>query len=220
LIKEGTIEPIFLVGLNHRKPQALDTLFSDYEFDFRNMEFIKEGDIFYYSREEYDSAVIGGPFPETMLFKETPELCENDTLRQTFAKRYDRFCSYITVEVIPFVKERYSLSSSLDQWSLGGFSSGGAFVYGYSTDYPNIFGNAIVMSPGGIPDQYDFARSTSNYFIAAGNSDEHFFNESIKYLSEFDELGIPYIHHTYDAGHDFRMWLSFYIWSVKKIYCK
>lgn len=222
LIAENEIAPIIIVGINLREIQPGDSIFGDYLFDFRNLEFFKSEEIFVQKRIKREEPSNNGNLSTLEYcsdFQDNPELLVELGFDVIVSNRYEKFTSYLIQEVIPFVKRNYSVSKNTDDWTLGGLSSGGAFVYNFTCDFPNIFGNAIVMSPAGPYDNYDFSKSTSKYFLAGGNH-ESYLGESLDYIPEFEKLGIPYLHRTYEAGHDWQMWLTFYLESIQIIYKK
>lgn len=221
LITKNEIEPIIIVGINLREPQPIDSIFGDYLFDFRNMEFFADGGIFVQKKFDQKSLEKDQPRNAEFIsdFDDNPELLIELGFAEIVSNRYVRFTSYIIHEVIPFVKKNYSVTQNVADWTLGGFSSGGAFVYNFTSDFPNLFGNAIVMSPAGPFDEYDFSNSTSRYFLAAGDQ-EMFLKESLNYIPEFEKLGIWFTHKTYDAGHDWQMWMTYYLDCIKYIYKK
>ncbi|MBI3136819.1 MAG: hypothetical protein HYZ14_19245 [Bacteroidetes bacterium] len=216
LILEKKIEPLFIVGIYNRHEQPVDSVFGHFNYDFRNMEFMKE-EVLYRSLK--DEKMKAGMQFQTPSVSEAVDSISEPVLYGIVEHRYERFCAFINNEVVPYMKNHYSMAEEKEQWSIGGLSSGGAFMYNYSCDHPHIFGNTIVMSPAGPFDDYDFSHAATNYFIAAGNQ-EPFIKESLNYLDIFDSLKIPYIHYTYNAGHDANMWLTFYLESLKKIYCR
>lgn len=215
LIKSKTIEPIFIVGVYNRSEQPIDSIFGETVFDFRNMEMMKEETVFSFVPEE-QSQTTKKKFPR-YLTEEVSAYVEDSILHDILEHRYDRFSSFINLEILPFLTAKYPISNELKQRTIGGISSGGAFVFSYTCDFPETFGNAIVMSPAGPGDRYDFSGSDYTYYIVAGNN-EVFHKESIKHLNDFDSLHINYYHRTYDAGHEAWMWLDFYLAAVKTIY--
>lgn len=200
LIKQNIIEPIIIVGVSNRAPQDIDSIFKEYDFDFRAKEFLKGG----YDMIENSTAL------------------QNPLINQIVVNRYERFSKFISIEVLGFVSKIYKITEDKSKWTLGGYSNGGAFVLGFTCDNPGEFGNAIVMSPARYNkgDFYDFSKSNSNYYIAAGMYEQPFLDESLRYISEMEKENISFIHKRYYAGHDSRMWLTFYIDSIKSIYEK
>lgn len=195
LILNDDIEPIIIVGINYRKEQPEDSLIAQYGFDFRALEYHKTREIF-------------------------SEIPIADSLVPTNIKnRYNRFVSFFQFEVINYVNEHYNLSSNKDQWTIGGFSNGGGFAVLITQDYPNLFGNAIVLSLAVFTLPYNLTEQSPMYFFAAGKN-EGFLGISLLYAEKLEEKKLPYIHYTYDAGHDFNMWVDAYVKAIKLIYEK
>ena len=199
LIDSNRIDPIIIVSINNRSKQPVDTVFKNKVVDFRALEFFKK----------------------PMLLSSTYELTKDSLINPIITDRYNRFSLFISEEVIPDIKSKYPLAQNEKKWSIGGFSNGGAFVYGFTSE-KNHFGNAIVMSPAGfgMDFSYDFSKTEATYHIAAGLQEEGFLRESVNYLQEMDDLNITYKHYTYDSGHDWNMWLTFYLTTIEEIYRK
>lgn len=219
LITEKKMEPIIIVGIHNREITYKNTVFGDYVYDFRNLEFMKDETLDRMTKQKWLDSRSGKSVSYLIKnIEEAEDLAKDTVVLKIISNRYTRFCSFINEEVITYVKDRYSISDDRSKWTLGGLSSGGGFVFSYSCDY-HFFENIIVMSPAGPGDKYDFSKSTSNYFVAAGKQERYFLEESLRYLPSFDSLQIPYIHQTFDAGHEWDMWLTFYLQSCEKIYC-
>lgn len=198
LILNNKIEPIILVGIHNREPQPIDSLFKDYFYDFRTEEMLK-------NRVEFTS--------EKALKAYSDKIFSN-----LIKDRYNRFSKFITSEIISFLKKTYSLNQSTTKWTIGGFSNGGAFVYGLSTDYPGLFGNTIVMSPAGF-NGYNIEQAKGAYFLCAGTLEpESFMQNSLEYLPIFKEKNINYIHKSYKEDHNSNMWITFCVESISRIY--
>jgi enterochelin esterase-like enzyme len=199
LIDSNRIDPIIIVSINNRSKQPVDTIFKNNVIDFRALEFFKK----------------------PMLLSSTYELTKDLLINPIITDRYNRFSLFISEEVIPDIKSKYPLAQNEKKWSIGGFSNGGAFVYGFTSER-NHFGNAIVMSPAGfgMDFSYDFSKTEATYHIAAGFQEEGFLKESVNYLQEMDDLKITYKHYTYNSGHDWNMWLTFYLTTIEEIYRK
>jgi enterochelin esterase-like enzyme len=206
LIQNKSIRPIIIVSINPRGNLPVDSIFGTNVFDFRGMEFLKDQTIF---RNGINGVSTG------------INQIKDSFLIQIINDRYNRFSSFIVGEVVDYIKKSYKVSKNHKKWTIGGYSNGGAFVYGLSCDYPGIFGNSIIMSPGGgslNSNIYDFKNSQSSYFISAGIHEANFLKESLNYIPLLEENNLKFIHKRYNAGHDFNMWLTFYLDSVKSIY--
>ena len=196
MIIKKAIPPIIVVGLNLRESQPIDSILGNYKIDFRAKDYLKD---------------------EVMLGSEK-DAYKNPEIVKLVSNRYDKYCLYVQNEVITYIKQHYAIKPELKYWTLGGYSNGGAFVYGFSTDYPNNFGNSIVMSPG-MYLGYDILNSNCKYFLCAGTEEyEGFMNGSLEYIPLMQKNNIPFIHKKYKAGHECKMWHSFYFDSIKSIY--
>ena len=73
--------------------------------------------------------------------------------------------------MINYVNEHYNLSTNKDQWTIGGFSNGGGFAVNITQDYPNLFGNAIVLSLAVYTLPYNLTEQSPMSFFAAGKNE-------------------------------------------------
>lgn len=199
LIKNKAIEPICIVSVLSGSPDHVEQIFKNNNISFRDLEYLKFG---------YDLIPNEDFLYDPLLFEIGRE-------------RYVNFSSFIIIELIPYLQGLFSITPDKNRWSIGGTSNGGAFVFGFTSDNPDIFKFAIAISPAhGSISGYNFQNSSCNYFIAAGNREEPFLYESLRYIPNMEKNGIQFLHKTYNSGHDYTMWLTFYIDSIKKIYSK
>lgn len=197
LISKKQIEPILIVGLNPREIQKKDSIIAEYNVDFRAIEYLKIAHIF--------SEI---PIPAS----EVPDFVRN---------RYGKFSLYLLNEVIPYMDKHYSIVQDKSKWTLGGFSNGGGFCMYFTIDHPIIFGKVISMSPADINPpgtKYSFSKEGPYYFICAGQKEENFHQSSVNFMVQIHQVGLPFIHYTYDRGHDFYMWLDAYLKAIKDFY--
>jgi len=198
LILNHKIKPIILVGIHNREPQPIDTLFKDYLYDFRMEEMLKNSVRF--------------------TSEKALKAYSDETFTNLIKDRYNRFSNFVSKEVTAFLKKNYTLNQSNTTWTIGGFSNGGAFVYGFTTDHPGIFGNSIVMSPAGF-NGYNIEQAKGNYYLCAGTLEpESFMQNSLEYLPDFNKNNIFFVHKSYKEDHNSNMWITFCVESISRIY--
>jgi enterochelin esterase-like enzyme len=196
LIETGKIAPVIMVGIHLREALQIDSLNSVSKTQFRNFEYIK-------SAPAFDS------------------IYKKPNLNPILSNRYGRYCSFLKEEVTDYLKANYQLKKNKKYWTIGGYSNGGSFVLSFSAANPNMFGNAIAMSPGFNDKTNGFVfpySSDVNYYLCAGTKEPNFLSTSLDVLPRFKNKKIKYIHKTFDTGHDWRMWYSFYKFSITEIY--
>ena len=76
---------------------------------------------------------------------------------------------YIALELLPFLKKYFPISNKKEDVGVGGSSMGGVFATSLLTSYPEVFGFALIFSPG--------------YFLYSKESVEKYFDESLPKLS-------------------------------------
>ncbi len=189
MILDGKIRPLIIVGLNHRPHQPEDDEFEEYKPDFRGMDYHAMDIIF---SEKY-----------IPLNKVTPSL----------QNRHEKFKNHVLSEVVPHILNNYNVSQNTLNWTLGGFSNGAAFALSVSLSEPENFRNVILLSPADLnpsDKKYNFNSSSPNYFIASGIDEPSFLNTGLSYAKQLDSLELNFIHHTYNGGHEFNLWLNAY----------
>lgn len=196
LIENNMIEPIIIVGINQRDKQPVDSILSNFEIDFRMKDLLKG---------------------EVRLAK-NEEAYRDSSISKLISGRHSKFLNFVGQEVIPFIKNNYEVNNDKTHWTIGGFSNGGAFVYSFACTFPNLIGHSIVMSPGGFND-YDIEKSDCRFYICAGKHEPSgFINNSKQYLKLMKKKKISFLHRLYNSGHDWEMWLDFYIDRIRYIY--
>src|SRR5690606_8737225 len=100
LIDKEVIDPIIIVGINLREPQAVDTIFGDYQFDFRNLEFFKSEIIFVEKKSDLNRKNKSSK--SCYDFDDNPNLLKELGFEEIVSNRYLRFTSYIIYEIIPY----------------------------------------------------------------------------------------------------------------------
>ena len=186
------IKPLIIVGVHNRESQAIDTIFHKYEIDFRMKEML--GDIW---------------------LSKNSELKNDSTILSLTNNRHENFKKWISIEISNFLESHYSTNTK-ENWTIGGFSNGGSFVTSLIESYPNSFRNVICMSPGEVSTSLSSDKNT--FFICAGNEELSFHSTSLHLAKTLEKKGVQFEHRTYSCGHSYNMWLSYYLYCLRKIY--
>lgn len=191
--RSGRIEPFLIIGIHNREPQPVDSILTGFNIDFRSREML--GDIWLTENIEAkeDSAIV--------------KLVEN---------RVPKYCNWIIDEVSDFIIDHYNVTAK-SKWTIGGFSNGGNIVLKLSTMYPESFGNVISMSTAGWQ-TFNFENTQSNYFLCAGIEETNIHSRSIKIAEKIKKTGLIVEHKSFQAGHDFDMWYTYYLDCLTRIY--
>jgi enterochelin esterase-like enzyme len=192
------IKPLLIIGINNREPQITDSIFGDKNIDFRTSE------------------MTGFVFSTEIDFK-------NVNAVKLLSNRVPKFHDYIVNEISNYVIEHYNVTEKIN-WTLGGFSNGGFAVTNIATIFPDSFGYIIAMSPAGgemnkVYD-FDYSKTKSKFFISAGIDEGSFHKRSIELAKDLDKNGVDFEHKSFKAGHDYNMWLTYYVECLRKIYRK
>jgi predicted esterase len=129
--------------------------------------------------------------------------------------RHENFKKWISIEIADFLESHYNLKPKED-WTIGGFSNGGAFVTSLIESSPNSFRNIICMSPGTVSTRFHSDKYI--FYICAGKEELSFYSTSLYLARTLEKKGVEFEHRTYSCGHDYNMWLSYYIYCLRKIY--
>ena len=76
---------------------------------------------------------------------------------------------YVALELLPFIRQYFPISDKKEDIGVGGSSMGGVFATSLITSYPDIFGFALVFSPG--------------YFLYSENSVNKYLDETLPKLT-------------------------------------
>lgn len=196
LIESKQIEPIIIVGIHLREAEMSDSKEVISMADFRNFEYLK-------------------------AFQNLESKYEGTSEWEIMQNRYNRFTDFIKNEVIPFTKSTNNITSDHTKWTIGGYSNGGSFVLSFSAENPNIFMNIIGMSPGfnELDSGCELPENSKSFYYLCGGTDEKPYLESTQLmLPRLKNKNIAYVHHTYNSGHNWQMWHTFYRYSLLEIY--
>jgi len=125
-----------------------------------------------------------------------------------FDHHYEAF-----IKVMPAVAQQL-LKTPLkrDSTVVAGFSNGATFAYRMTMEHPELFGNAILMSPARLREPADLSRLDgyrTKVFLAAGEEglERLFKKNALRIKQSLDQAGIPNTFwHDSDQGHDFFLW--------------
>lgn len=171
-------------------------------------------------RASYDDSVpAGGITPESIA------ACDN-------------FINDLCNDLIPFIKERYSVSDKREQCAVAGLSMGGREALFIGIKMPETFGYIGAFSPAPgllamdhpndrrhegqmtaeemtFPDKY---KDNTVILICNGNEEDMFNHISTAYKKAFDDNGVKYEYYVTGGGHDFRTWKNGLYNFVQRIF--
>jgi len=149
----------------------------------------------------------------------------------------DNFINDLRDDLMPFIKEHYSVSDVRWQCAVAGLSMGGREALFIGIRMPETFGYIGAFSPapgllpmehpndrhhegqlteGGmtLPDEY---KDKTYILMCNGDQEEMFSYISTAYRNAFDNNGVKYEYYVTDGGHDFRVWkngLYHFVWKI------
>jgi len=150
----------------------------------------------------------------------------------------DNFINDLRDDLIPFIKENYSVSDKREQCAIAGLSMGGREALFIGIKMPETFGyiGAFSPAPGLLPMHFPNDRQhkgqltekemtfpeeyKNNIFIlmCSGTEEEMFNHIAAAYKKAFDCNGVKYEYYITGGGHDFRTWKNGLYNFVKNIF--
>jgi enterochelin esterase-like enzyme len=129
---------------------------------------------------------------------------------ELFVQHYEAF-----VNVLPnLAKQLLQVELTRDSSVIAGSSNGGAFAYRMAVEHPELFGNAILMSPQRTRQPVDLSRLgkyRTKFYLIAGETDlERLFKKNTLRIKEaLDQAGMrnSFLHDP-TRGHNFYLWAN------------
>jgi enterochelin esterase-like enzyme len=147
---------------------------------------------------------------------------------------FDNFINDLRDDLMPFIKENYSVSEKRENTAIAGLSMGGrealfigislpeAFAYiGAFCPAPGLMGEnlgiAAPLSPAEmtLPDEY---RDKTFILINAGNQDYVVGDNPLNYSNALKNNGIAHVYYSLEGGHDFTVWKNGLYFFVRNIF--
>jgi enterochelin esterase-like enzyme len=118
-------------------------------------------------------------------------------------ERFDRHLTFAADEVLAFARERYGVSHDRTKIAVNGRSSGGGFAYHAGLRRPDVFGHALVHSPGAtVPgDPPPASGASAHFLIVAGRYETSFMASARRAQAALDALGYEVELTELSAGH-------------------
>lgn len=108
--------------------------------------------------------------------------------------------------VVPAIEAKYGAPPERRLRAVGGASNGGVWAASMALRNPGVFGTAFVLSPGVRPAQHGAARSSSRFYVAAGELEPGFNANAACVAGEIVARGGIATFKSYPSGHDIGMW--------------
>lgn len=121
-------------------------------------------------------------------------------------ERFDKHMKFFTEEVPAIVAKDYGISLAREDRAVMGYSNGGAFSAAAAVRHPDRFGHTLPFSLGIPPTDEKPAGPLPKFHFVAGRF-ESFTVSTEREYKKIQEWGGDATFDSYDAGHDFAMWL-------------
>jgi enterochelin esterase-like enzyme len=118
-------------------------------------------------------------------------------------ERFDRHLTFAAQEVLAFARERYGVSTDRNKVGVNGRSSGGGFAYHAGVRRPDVFGHALVHSPGAtVPgDPPPASDAAARFHIVAGRYETSFVASARRAAAALEARGYQVELTELSAGH-------------------
>lgn len=113
---------------------------------------------------------------------------------------------FLLDSVIPVIERQYGAPPERRLRAIGGASAGGVWTASMALRNPGVFGTAFVMSPGKPPAQHGLARSSTRFYVSAGDLEPGFRWAAECLAGNIVARGGVATFTSYPAGHDPWMW--------------
>ena len=95
---------------------------------------------------------------------------------------------YIALELLPFIKQYFPISDKKEDIGVGGSSMGGVFSTSLITSYPDVFGFALIFSPGFfLYKEEELQKYLDNALPKLNNHKLYFYSGEVGFEAEFTE---------------------------------
>jgi enterochelin esterase-like enzyme len=147
---------------------------------------------------------------------------------------FDNFINDLRDDLMPFIKENYSISDKRQESAIAGLSMGGRESLFIAVSMPETFAfvGAFCPAPGlmeanlGFPSQLEPAELTlpekyrhdTFILINTGNQDTVVGDNPLKYSEAFAANGIEHVFYSMDGGHSFDVWKNGLYWFTRCIF--
>ncbi len=147
---------------------------------------------------------------------------------------FNNFINDLKDDLMPFIKENYSVSEKREQTAIAGLSMGGKESLFIGVTMPEIFGyiGAFEPAPGLISSNRDLPaqiapdnltlpgkyKDTTFILINTGNQDNVVGDNPFNYHKVLERNNVKNIYYTIDGGHDFTVWKNGLYHFAKNIF--
>ncbi|XGV98100.1 MAG: alpha/beta hydrolase [Leptolyngbya sp. BL-A-14] len=128
--------------------------------------------------------------------------------------KHGRVLTLIGDELVNEVRRRYRTKAQPQYWAIGGLSSGGWGALNIGLHYPQHF-SVLFSHSGYFTDKSGPFNSPMTYVVSmslmerdrlhiyldAGKGDKRFLNQSRRFHTRLDRLGVPNVFHEFPGGH-------------------
>lgn len=123
-------------------------------------------------------------------------------------ERFDAHLAWVTETVLPWAREQFGITEKTNETVVAGKSSGGVFALNAGLRRPDVFGQAIVMSPGGraLETTPDTGGKKARFLISAGTYEPAFYYSADTAVRTLEEARYDVSFRPFHAGHYIDQW--------------
>lgn len=147
---------------------------------------------------------------------------------------FDNFINDLRDDLMPFIKENYSVSEKREETAITGLSMGGREALFIGVSMPETFGfvGAFCPAPGLMSENLGFSgqltpeeltlpeeyKNNTFILINTGNQDSTVGENPLNYSRALENNGVRHAFYSIDGGHDFNVWKNGLYFFVKCIF--
>lgn len=190
--------------------------------------------------EIISNLIASGEVPQFIAVFPNVRAMKNDSvpseiLGQKNIDAFDNFINDLKNDLMPFIKEKYSVSEKREETAVAGLSMGGREALYIGVSMPETFAYIGAFSPApgllpysslGYPGQLTDSELTIStkykedtfILICNGKQDGVVYDVPYEYHKALSDNGVEHIYYTMDGGHDFNVWKNGLYHFIKNIF--
>lgn len=141
-------------------------------------------------------------------YDEKLDLRAKEYLRVVDPDRFDKHLAFFADEVVTFVEAKFNVGRSRSNRAVLGWSNGGVFAADAGMRRGDIFGLAIPLSMGVMPEVDAKPNNLPQFYLSSGTLEPGFFRQTSLFSKQLMDWKATLKFNDRVAGHDFELWKS------------
>jgi enterochelin esterase-like enzyme len=141
-------------------------------------------------------------------YDEKLDLRAKEYLRVVDPDRFDKHLAFFADEVVPFVESKFNIGKNRMNRAVLGWSNGGVFAAETGLRKGDVFGLAIPLSMGVMPEVDGRPKNLPQFYLSSGTLEPGFFRQTSLFSKQLMDWKATLKFNDRVAGHDFELWKS------------